>query len=438
MKSGKKRSKLYLIPPTLLILIFAFAAYLFFNKGSEKTILLQDPHTTQTLKVNKLAPNLDQNSLTANSDKTLSFYTDSWSLLNSATSELNIISSDKTASLSQTFRPVEKDDIYSFLEDSPKQIENILARFYSPSSEIKCSKKECQVDGSTIDLIKTILEPSSIPGLGQEYKDYLTSPLLLVLKVKVPTSKNSYLVSIGKTAPTNIYLPYLDSSDPGATTGPLPLNGYNSSSYYISSAYGRTFSPLPLWVGSEPYRYSIEMLEKSEAILADKNYIPFLGGLGNIKDQKYVITLSNSLLTYISSPSTGCGFEAICIPGLINNKIKINNYSTVQVCDPSGNKGSLAMYRGTYELDLKKSTFLSGLYKVDPKTFPHSNRKSVLDIKGDPQPITGNYTVNFAYNYIRDSYSLKYISGERSTTALLNDWSQEGTVNLTNKIYSIC
>ena len=396
IKSGKKRNPLNIL--VLVLTILALLA-LYFTTQSKKDSEKPIPLNTAPAKLDSDNP-LFKGSGYDKPTKEVYVLTDKWSLLNVPNQDYIVNMNNFTAKLS--FQPMSSDEYKEVLKKDPLIISNALARFYSSAKDLTCSASLCTLGGKEIDL-SLLANPSEIPVFGEMYREYGIDSILYKAVINLPV--NSDVISVATPSQRAVTLLYGSSSDGSSTT-------YN----YISNAFGIAFEPTVLWNKDSDYtpevKYAFEDTDLKRGGELKNSDVFALLSKGLAYSSILTNNLNPSLLTYLSSPSTGCGSVAICVPGTLNSKFQIGKTESYTVCDDQKGKARVLITYGTGTFNLEKKTFIQGL-----STYKSQNSNYATGLVGEPELTSGPQNFFTLEATLIDENGFVVVAGGRSLSS---------------------
>jgi hypothetical protein len=99
--------------------------------------------------------------------------------------------------------------------------------------------------------------------------------------------------------------------------------------------------------------------------------------------------LDTSQLTYFSSPVTGCGVAALCVPTSLDVKVRSIARETAKVCNGTLHAVAVA-YTNEWEATLVGQVHVFGAWNgKDPLSFTGTGHPSVIGYSGSPELVGG-------------------------------------------------
>jgi hypothetical protein len=263
-------------------------------------------------------------------------YIDGWSLRSLGSDALSIDLDDATLPL--RFAPVGRDGLEQLLRERPEYLTTTVSRMVDAAAEVSCVAEGCVVAGQPLELDQ-LADAATIPGFGEVYDAWGVRAVLYVAEVPTGEAKraavrNTYRSSLPVPLPGG---PLLDEEDLDAELEAADIDEADTDgSVLVAAAFGRLFEPVVTWTGTEPQAYELpaELLDAADEFDASSD-LPLFDGLGAAV--LGAATLTPSQLTYYSSPTTGCGLVALCVPGLATEvTVTVADATTVELCPAEG------------------------------------------------------------------------------------------------------
>ena len=343
----KEQSKNKLIFKYLVITVLVVSAMvLFYLQRSSSNV--------------KLGNDLISKDAIKKGSKVYSIYLDGWSERSLLGNELRFVVRDEDGAQIEKiakFEPLSKDDYNELLKSDPEILKKVLSYLISPSSNIQCDNKTCLIDKKSFDLNNL---------LSINYNQLLASTFQS-LNIKNALYKAEVIYQENQTL--EIVSPDDSSISLTEIEAPMEINNTtenipDKASNLLGYSFGRAFIIDPLWATDKSLRWKSYDLEDSSYFINDFSDIypqPFMRGLGSIDNQR-LSGLSNSLLTYITSPITGCGIISLCVPAVIESNIKTINTSTKKICSKDNKAAYITVINQDIETILKGSFHIYGLW----------------------------------------------------------------------------
>lgn len=238
--------------------------------------------------------------------RTITVYVDGWSQLVAGSREISIQGVDKDAKTvrsSGTLTPVRSDELAE-LDDEKLRI--LVGRLIDTGRGYTCDAGVCsQEDGDTLNAVDLLTNPATIPGFGDAYSAWGLETALWKAELLVGKDSETVIVELG-----------------GVQSGFFETgHGYIEvdDELLLGVGLGTIFKLAPAWI-DEPLPYSLAypqvgigeetgFLEGADLAIADA------AGEGLGASGVFTYTLASSELTFLTSPTTGCGGWVTCVPG---------------------------------------------------------------------------------------------------------------------------
>jgi hypothetical protein len=237
-----------------------------------------------------------------------------------------------TESSQVRLRPVNGNDLKELLKTTPEVVEVALARQVSGAADLTCDETGCTIDGKGIDLVNWVTNPAKVKGFGDMYSEWDVNALLYHFSVDAGDGTDAVSVSLDNGTTEPVVFPAVPLSE-DKNVAPGPGNGYLSNRYVLGSAFERLFVVDPQWIRDpkKPSRYGA----------ATPAGIPVVGDMPT-RTVHHVLGLNSpwpgteaftdSVLTYLSSPTGGCDVGVLCTPERIDSEIKSPTHEQQRVC----------------------------------------------------------------------------------------------------------
>jgi hypothetical protein len=374
-------------------------------------------------------------------DQDLYIYMDGWSKIYTP-GTVKIFDPSTGEQATSSFEPLSEKELKESLKKAPEVMGSMLARIYASDYKFSCTSSSCSDSRGTVDIINYLANPTSIPTLGESYKEYGMKSGVYLAKFKIHANTGLLTVSIGESnkyainAVGKIVEPrFADESS--MIIG--PDNGYGKRTFGFSAAFGRIFLNQPTWVGKNPSLftydpYGIDDLDSN--FFSSHKALPLQGGLGSNLDAQLISGLNDSQLTFYSSPVTGCGSFVLCIPESSKSSITNLTSTAFTLCTKDGTKVHALAYNADLSLQLNKPVLLNGISK---KAIPDFTGKitSILDNPLPSELQSGR--LNYAQRalLIYTNKELNYIVSQRSLSSLPN-WGKAEVTAYLGSAFTIC
>jgi len=243
--------------------------------------------------------------------------------------------------------PATASDVAEIAATTPKILTQVAARTITSDVTLSCSGAGCKTATATYPLT-AFTNPAATP-LGRSYTGYAIPSLLYVAKLPVAKS----VTSVTLVTPGGAAL----SLDLGSSSGPK-TTGYGLGRHLVAAGLGQLFSPMASWVGTsaanptmfiafqpsgQPLNQPANQSADDAAIAAALAALdtlhepapPLLSFAGLAVPLKTANTWTPDRLTYATSPTTGCGSNALCVPGKVNTLVVSSAVDAATVCSDS-------------------------------------------------------------------------------------------------------
>jgi len=305
----------------------------------------------------------------------IAVYMDGWSMANLKTSYLGISTSNLGPSAPTSWRTVTSADVAELQKDAPGLLQDVATRMISPASSVKCTTTGCVGPQGAIDP-SWFVNPSAIPGLGAEYQAYGIAHTLYVMTLS-QSAASSFWLRYGNSAISVTPAPPAGASSGGPALGPTAAEGYGADRYLVASGMGQLFFPFANWkMAKSPTLFNWVPTSTTSAtsgadMAVARTGLMFTGGLGTVTTS--AVNLNNGQLTYMTSPSTGCGVGVLCVPGVASGlRVSASAGTTGKYCE-SGSQVAAVVVHEKWTYDFTGPTLQNGVWgKEKPATFASS------------------------------------------------------------------
>jgi hypothetical protein len=330
-------------------------------------------------------------------------YLDGWSYRTLDGLTISAASDDTTVPL--TFAPLDADGIDEALERDPEIVQNTLARLVTGDASLRCTASGCTTDNGRFDH-RVLAELADVEGLGSMYQAWRIPSGMYVAEFRAPEGavfsigaegwtdlvlREAPQFAAGETTVIGEFGTEVKISDLADTSG--SLYGYGRRSWDIAAAFGTFFIPDAHWDDETPEisaRGSGSTVDVNTSAAAELDAEFLAHGLANLPTQPAFGGLDNSQITYFSSPVTGCGVAALCVPTSLSVQVTPIARETAQVCTDDGRYAVAVALTSEWEATLVGQTHVFGAWNgKDPATFPGAGHHSVLGYSGTPELVGG-------------------------------------------------
>lgn len=260
--------------------------------------------------------------------------------------------------------PVTDAEMSRLAEVNPRLVTDVAARLLDGDAALRCGPDGCTSDTRQLPLVTLTAPGTDEGGFGPVYDAYDVEHGLYWTRVPVSDGTSALRVSIGNAAHASLAVTPSSQPDPDADpegTGVNPESrqgGYGRNEYLLGAAFGRTFVVEPAWVDEDGLSYYTRAAATQTA-LPKGNALPLLAGPS--ARSAPAAGLTDSQLTYWSSPTTGCGIGAICHPGQVTARSSTRASEDRRVCEDDI-AVTLRLADATVEVDYPGFTHQRGLW----------------------------------------------------------------------------
>ena len=329
-------------------------------------------------------------------------YLDGWSFRTLDNTSVYAGSEDNPITL--TFSPLDIDGLRAAVKRDPEIVQNTLARLVTGDSSLRCVSSGCSTQSGPVDL-NLLADLSNVPGLGSSYKAWSVKHGLYFAEFRAP---EGVLISIGAEAWDDLVVQESPNLEGDATfvvgefgtkvpIVALPaadgsLYGYGRRSWDVAAAWGRFFIPEARWDDKDPtvsFRGSGSTTPVSTEIATTFEGSFLAHGLADRADLPSINGFDTSQLTYFSSPVTGCGVAALCVPVSLEVEVRSIARETAKVCNGSRHAVAVA-YTNEWEAVLVGQIHVFGAWNgKEPAIFADAGHPSVVGYSGSPELVGG-------------------------------------------------
>ena len=347
LKVKKQRSRKRVILINLSITTLLITTILFF-------------YTYRSSDTIKLGENLSSKDTLTQDSKELSLYIDGWSYKSLMDNSLKFLIRDEDNTQIEkiaNFEPLNEKDYKELLATNPEIVETVLSYLITSSSDIKCEIANCYVDGKLFDLKKLLAINYNLP-LSSTYQSMNIKNALYKVDLIYKNTE-----SITLSSPDNSTISLTQVIAP-MEPNPQPKELSKQSATLLGYSFGRAFILEPLWNQDKSLRWKSYGLEDLSYFINDGVDIKptsFMSGLGRLESQS-LSALSDSLLTYITSPISGCGIISLCVPNIIESRVNTLDTATKKICSRDKKAAYITVLNQDIETVLKGSFHIYGLW----------------------------------------------------------------------------
>lgn len=345
----------------------------------------------------------------------VTIYIDGWSLATLGDTTL----SARTGALNTTvnFQPLDSDGLNLALKSHPQVVADAVGRLVTADRRVNCNSKGCKTGTGDFD-VAGLSDAPSLPVFGTSYKDWGLTAGLYAATLAIPDTSD--IVTLAGANYSSIELSFAGVS--GLPGEKLPKD--RISGIYVAAAYGRLFPVIEYWRDAVTDGSSTSMEPRLLDTVTDEKKAAKLAGAlsygpGDISAFTGSRGLSDSQLTYLSSPSTGCGPVPVCTPV----KLPFTRSATTEVtkvCSAEKDSGLLLLTLTKYSVPFSKATHVAGSYGLTPVSeFKGSDKgSSVVGFTGEPLLTVGPTTLYGVEVLLVDDRGIAAIAGARDASPI--------------------
>ena len=294
-------------------------------------------------------------------------YMDGWSMKNVGRQPVYL--ADSQYGRTQTrlrFTAVNAHEVADLQSHAPGLLADVASRMISASSSVTCSSAGCFAGSRALNP-DWFRDASSIPGLGAEYRGYHIASTLYAAEVPGPVRENVWLRFGGQQL--SLVEPPAGTGVPGDPRTNTAGNGFYAHRWLVASAFGQLFSPRASWRAGAGGSLEVGAVlgspsaTKGGDVAVVRGGYVFTGGLGAASPQ--VAGLSSAQLTFMSSPTTGCGPGVLCVPGTTSGLRAAMRTSVSKWC-LSGSEVVAVTGRGRWSYNFSVPTAQFGAWATNP------------------------------------------------------------------------
>lgn len=270
---------------------------------------------------------------------------DGWSLRTLQGRNLGYRTPDgRTGRLS--FAPVSTEGVKTLAKSTPEVVTTAMARVVTDDPTLTCDEDGCSGDKVGPVAFSTLTQPSAVPHLGPSYQGWQVQAGLYAATVKA-TAGEIILTADGYDELSLQAIPAGKNEVTGEDLAPSVDNGYLRGRYLVAAGLGRFFLPQPAWLGTaeDPVRFHVsDALDAADGAVdtvAEAGLV-LAGARGLGAPLEVAAQWSPSLLTYATSPTTGCGPLALCAPDELNVKVSPALVKVANACPVEGEGKAVA------------------------------------------------------------------------------------------------
>lgn len=344
--------------------------------------------------------------------ETVRVYMDGWSML--ALDGLPLYVDGVEVDL----EPVDVEHLSVLMVEAPDLIGLTLARLVTADMELFCTGEGCSVRGTPVPF-EQLADLSSVAVFGDIYRQLDLSHGLWFAEVPLPGDSDmlgalitAYVEGFGELL--LIHQPFEDSEndsdvEPGEEeyldelTPRTPSNGFGKGLFLISAGAGHLFSPSPQWVAGDGTGFERLELPFSPAPALEGSPV-----FGLSVREPSDLWLNWGVLTYATSPTTGCGGLMVCSVGAVSTQVENYEREDVMIQNEFGGEATLALisYDLLFDLDHEVHTALIWNGAQSPFQNADSMRTPVYDGHPPLHSGPGAIRISMALVLIDGSYGV--------------------------------
>lgn len=233
-----------------------------------------------------------------------------------------------------TLQPLGADAVRAIAGRSPQLVQQALARLVTDDPSLACTRTGCSASGQPVD-VAVLADLPRVPVLGQVYSGWKVRAGLYGARVTLPKATSNVSVQADGWAPVVV------------SGGPARA-GAEQAPVLVSAGLGRLFETSAAWLGTgkDPVRYDSPSSspvtgDAADVLASERPALIAAEGLASPLAVAKDWTASH--LTYASSPTTGCGPEALCVPGRLSSTTRQLSYEVAPACSVDGDRGVIAV-----------------------------------------------------------------------------------------------
>lgn len=228
-----------------------------------------------------------------------------------------------------TLRPATDDDLDRVAEIAPGALAAVAARMITADTALVCDVDGCRDSAGPLDR-NWFLDASTVPGLGESYRAWGVTSTLWIADIDAPEGLTVDVGFDGTTPTPFLPTPSIDVIDDegGPVIVPGVTQAFGEDVYTVAAAFGQSFPPDAAWVGTDPVSQRAVDVDTQDVVAPAAGL--FWSGLASAVPA--AATLDISALTWLSSPTVGCGGLALCIPTIGKADVTVAGAETVVLC----------------------------------------------------------------------------------------------------------
>jgi len=349
----------------------------------------------------------------------LKIFLDGWSYQLLAKKTISIYDATTNESATTNFKALSKDELTKLYPSNFLAIRSIVARLYPVAGILKCDKDGCRDDKGAKDIFNFLTDLGKTPTLGEQYaKENISQGIYLAeFKIHPTTSGLNLTIEGSPTVIVSVPKSLNDEVNSAAVVEPSPFNGFGARSIALGYAFKKAFLLDPLWVSNQG-KFNAASFNNNLSLVTIKQISskpPLL--LLNDTSTYLENQLTDSELTFRTSPATGCSSLTICSTLATNPTYTTLSSKNYTFCTSKG-KVTALYWQGKVSLDSKSPLYLGGLYSP--------NKISV-----------GNFSYFTHALYLLDSSGITTITSDRSLNTK-QPWSTTEILSYIGSDFKIC
>jgi hypothetical protein len=236
----------------------------------------------------------------------------------------------------------------------PQALGDIVARLTTAGPLAGCDPNACRDGMGAPVTVEQLADPSTLTGTGPVFEAWGIGAAVLAAEFPVgpDTGSVSFSTDLLGWSPAMLSVVDLDDDSQGS---PRPV-------LVVAAGLGRLFPLSPAFAGPEPFIGPIDPMPLPAT--ATTTAVPFTAGL-SVADPA-AQGLDPRWLTYLTSPSTGCGVGVLCLPTEAGDlaKLEIKDRETRAFCvaDTNGARVEIDYLDAIWRVDYPRPTHQAGAW----------------------------------------------------------------------------
>jgi hypothetical protein len=336
-------------------------------------------------------------------------FLDGWSMRILSNREVRLTLPDQRFAKLQ-FSPMDATGIKKLRETSSSIVASTLSRLVDGDQRLLCDADSCQAGDREINT-DVLFDLSDVPTFGEMYDGWGVEYGLYEAIVTVPADTDQFEIK------AEGYRPMRGVNSLSSKESSFP--GWAAGHYLIGAAWGTLFQIDVRWTESSKNAGDATRSSRRGFVEGDGGEIyvgdKLLLGPSDISEKAVssAAGLNATQLTYLSSPTTGCGSSVVCTPEVVKVKREGLRIEEARICDETGS-GVLHIRNSTMTIELPHPTHLAGVWGKKGSEFSGSeNASSVLGYTGRPPLVKGVVKVFVSSTEIADANGLVALGGYR-------------------------